>query len=540
VSAVEGEPQLLYLEPDDEITSVIRRLRGADLGRVVLVAPGRSRATSSVVALRLLARAAAETGRSVALVADAPTRALAGEAGVAAFASVADATSATPSAAEPILPTRAPIHVVRGTGPARPAPVKPPPPTDGLDETVAVHLPPPVTGSARSARRGGPPRMPRWPWLVFPLTVLIVAGAALLPGATIHITPKAVAVGPISVPVTLDVGGHQTGNLESTKQGTATGERVEKVPATGVVTFFNWNTVAVEVPQGTHVSVGGTTAFVTMQRIVVSRGRFGGPPGSKKVDVAAVEGGTAGNVAAGAIDTIDDAGVRAFLRGFPDNPNRLVQNDQPTSGGAETSHTVIEQKDVDAAVAAIEADLRQQLDAALAGQPDRIYVGPSESEVPTVDVPADLVGTEDTATFELRGTLTFDRAYGSRTQAEDAARSAFAAMTGVAPSGTVIVGSTIAVQLSSARLNGGRLEVSAIVTAQAAAQIDEVHVRDQVAGMTVAEAKAALASLGAIRVDLWPGWVDRIPRLTFRIEIRPEFRTPGESAAPSPSGTAGP
>ena len=61
MSQMDGEPQLLYLEPDDEITSVIRRLRGADVGRVVLVAPGRSRATSSVVALRLLARAAAES-----------------------------------------------------------------------------------------------------------------------------------------------------------------------------------------------------------------------------------------------------------------------------------------------------------------------------------------------------------------------------------------------------------------------------------------------------------------------------------------------
>jgi hypothetical protein len=84
------------------------------------VAPGQPAATSSIVALRLLARAAAETGRSVALVADASTRALAGEAGVAAFASVADATSGTPSPAEPIAPTRAPIHVVRGRSHARP------------------------------------------------------------------------------------------------------------------------------------------------------------------------------------------------------------------------------------------------------------------------------------------------------------------------------------------------------------------------------------------------------------------------------------
>ena len=47
---------VIYLEADDEVTSVIRRLRAAEPGPVIVVAPGRSRATSSVVALRLLGR----------------------------------------------------------------------------------------------------------------------------------------------------------------------------------------------------------------------------------------------------------------------------------------------------------------------------------------------------------------------------------------------------------------------------------------------------------------------------------------------------
>ena len=185
MSPVDGEPQLLYLEPDDEITSVIRRLRGADTGRVVLVVPGRSRATSSVVALRLLQRAAAETGRSVALVADAATRSLAGEAGVAAFASVADATSPTPSQAEPMTPIRAPIHVVRGAGGARPQAPRPPiAATDGMDETVAVHLPPPAGGraaSGRGRRRAG--GLPRWPWLVALLIAALAPGSTAAPAA---------------------------------------------------------------------------------------------------------------------------------------------------------------------------------------------------------------------------------------------------------------------------------------------------------------------------------------------------------------------
>src|ERR1051325_2692146 len=85
------ETQLLYLEPDDEITTVVRRLRETDAARVVLVASGRTKATTSAVALSLLAQGAAAEGREIALVADAAARALAAEAGIPAFASVADA-----------------------------------------------------------------------------------------------------------------------------------------------------------------------------------------------------------------------------------------------------------------------------------------------------------------------------------------------------------------------------------------------------------------------------------------------------------------
>jgi hypothetical protein len=542
VTPVDGEPQLLYLEPDDEITSVIRRLRGADAGRVILVAPGRSRATSSVVALRLLQRAAAETGRSVALVADASTRSLAGEAGIAAFASVADATSPTPSPAEPMTPTRAPIHVVRGAGGARLQPSKLIPATDGMEETVAVHLPPPA--KAGSSRREGrrTPQLPRWPWLVALLVVALAAGAALLPGATVRITPATVAVGPVSIPITVDVAGRATGDLQATKPGTATGVRPEQVPANGVVTFINWNTVAVEVPQGTHVSVGGTTAFVTLARIVVPRGKFGAPiePGQQSVAVAAVVAGVGGNVAAGAIDTVDDASVRLFLRGFPDNPNRLVTNTDPTTGGLETSHPVIQQSDVDAVVAAIEADLRSQLDAALAGEPDRLYAAASDSEAAKIDIADDLVGKEDQPTFELHGTLTFDRAYGSRSEAEATASAAFLELPDEVPPGTAIVADSIHVDLVPASAAADRLDVTASVAAAAAATIDEAQLRDRIAGLTVGEAKTELLALGEVEIDLWPGWVDRVPRLTFRIDVKQVVQAPTQSPEQSPTQTLSP
>lgn len=525
MSGVDADPQLLYLEPDDEITSVIRRLRGADAGRVVLVAPGRSRATSSVVALRLLARAAADSGRSVALVADASTRALAGEAGVAAFASVADATSKTPSPAEPIAPTRAPIHVVRGAGSARSAPAQPVPATDGMEETVAVHLPPSARGAPGRARPRSP-RLPRWPWLIVPVIVAVAFGAALLPGATVRIRPATVAVTPQAFVVATDIQGRLTQVFQATKPGTATGTRPESVPASGAVTFFNWNTVAVEVPQGTQVSVGGITAFVTLERIVVPRGKFGAPikPGERSVQAAAVVPGEGGNVAAGAIDTIDDASVRGFLRGFPENPNRLVENADATSGGVETSHPVIQQSDVDAVVAAIEADLRQQLSDAMGSDEDRIYADAPDAEIPAIAIADDLVGTEDMATFELSGSLTVDRAYGSRSDVEETARSSMTTLGG--PPDSVVLEDSISVVLHEVAEADGTLEIRVTATALAALAVDEAQIRSRIKGKLRAEAVAELSELSDVQIDLWPGWIDKVPELDFRIEIVKEVAQP--------------
>ena len=238
---------------------------------------------------------------------------------------------------------------------------------------------------------------------------------------------------------------------------------------------------------------------------------------------AAVVAGEAGNVAAGAIDTIDDASVRQSLRGFPENPNRLVENAEATTGGVETSHPVIQQLDIDAVVAAIEADLQQQLSDAMGGDEDRIYADAPASEVPAIEIAADLLGTEDTPTFELSGTLRVDRAYGSRSDVEETARSSMLSFGGPGQD-TVVLEDSIAVVLHDVAEANGGLEVQVSATALAARGIDEAQIRNRIKGKTVAEAKLELDELQDVQIDLWPGWVDKVPVLDFRIEIVNEVR----------------
>jgi hypothetical protein len=525
MSPKDGEAQLLYLEPDDEITSVIRRLRGADAGRVVLVAPGRSRATSSVVALRLLSRAAAEAGRSVALVADAATRALAGEAGVAAFASVADATSPSPAPAESVAPARAPIHVVRGVSAARSRPSALTPATDGLDETMAVHLPPPVPSRPRRERRRGPPSRLTAILLAALLLLAIVGGAAALPGATVSITPTSQPVASRVYQVSTPVAGNETGTTEVHQTGTATGKSPELTAATGSVLFYNYSYVSVEVPAGTRVSAGGTVFFITDSRVVAPPGQLTGgdppiAPGQVSVGVTAVEPGTDGNVAAEAIDRVENKTVDRYLQGFGNQKGRRVINPDATTGGDETTHTVIQQSDVDAVVTDIQTQLAAHLADLLAGAgTDRVYAAPGAAEVPKITIPEGLVGKKDTASFELVGTLAYDRAWAKKADVEAAARDKLAADADAVPEGMSIVDGSVAIQIGSATVGGAQLMVQVTVRGLAATKIDEGTVRTTVAGMTRHEAEAALAGFGKVHIDLWPGWVDRLPRLSFRISV---------------------
>ena len=535
------EPRLLYLEPDEEITSVVRRLRETDATRVVLVVPGRSRATASAVGLRLLASFAAEAGRDLALVADASTRALAAEAGIAVFATVADVSTGTVSAEAPG-PPRAPIHIVRGAGStsaaAAPAPTSAEAPAPAVhsassDETVVVRVPPPEAKRRRGRHADRPPRA-RAPWIVLAVIVVlaVTVGAALLPGATIRIVAATSSIGPLQYPLSVPIADRESGELEATGSSTPTGRRIELVPGTGVVTFYNWNTVAVAVPQGTRVSVGGGVAFVTDVLLILPRGRFSGPSNAA-VGVTAVEGGEGGNVDAGTVDTIEDNSVRSFLAGFPDNPNRLVSNNDATTGGAEAPHTVVEQSDVDALLAKIGSDLAAQLASRL-GATDRLYAAPSTEETPVIPVPDDLVGTEDLATFEFTGTLAFDRPYVMRSVAEAAARAAFADDLEAVPAGMSVVPESVTVVIGAATLAADALRIEATVAATAVADIDEEAIRQRAAGLTVDEALTQLAELGELEIKLWPAWVDHVPGLTMRITVLPVPPEAGESPGESP------
>lgn len=541
--------QLLYLEPDDEITSVVRRLREADAGRVVLVASGRSKATASAVALRLLAGVAAEEGREIALVAEPAGRALAAEAGIPTFASVAEASAEDAVPLEPSAARRAPIRVVRGEEarvvavPTPPliAPRAPAPQVGPGDETLAIPAAPAAAPAPRTASRplwtrGRPLPRAVAGALVAVLLLSVGALAAVAPAASIEIQPLGVAIEPVSYTLALPAADVEEGEVTAEVEGAATGVFRDPSRASGTVTFSNWNTVSVEVPQGTQVSAG-EVIFETVERIVVPFGFFMPfAPGEESVGVVAVEAGPAGNVAADAIDFVVSEGVRGYLRGLPDNPNRLVRNPEATGGGAENRQPEITQEDVDAAVTAITQELAAEMEAALDEEPNLVYA-PIESGEPRIELPDDLVGRRGEETFPLAGSQAYTRAHVELTEVERAARERLLADADAVPAGRSVVESSIGVEVTRVAVAGDRIEVQVTLTADAAPVIDADALRELVAGRTEPEAEQQLAWLGEVDVELWPGWVDRVPELWWRIDLRvSDADVP--SSSPSASGSA--
>jgi hypothetical protein len=533
------QPTLLYLEPDDEITSVVRRLREAEPGRVVLVASGRSKATTSAVALRLLAGVAAEENREVALVADAAGRALAAEAGIPAFASVADASAEDGVPAAPSPARRAPIRVVRGEAArvAAGAPVVAPPPRPSpgsLEETMAV----PVAHPAPS-RRPAPRRATRPPArrgvplgfvaiLVAVLVLTLGALAAVAPAATIEITPRRVPVGPVEYTLALPIADTETGELQAEVERRATGVFSDPTPAAGQVTFSNYNTSPVRVDAGTQVAAG-EAVFQTLETVVVPTGFFT-IPGTAQAPVVALVPGPDGNLPADAIDTVLDEAVRNALRAFSDNPNRIVRNEEATIGGEENEEPEVTRQDVIRARRAIREDLERQLRDALEESPELVY-GRTDAGEASIPVPDDLVGRRGEETFTLSGSLTYQRAHVRLDEVEAAAAEELLADEAAVPAGREVAVDTVGVEVIGASVEGDEVLVTVRVTAEADPMLDEAAIRDRIAGRTPAEAEAALQAIGEVEVVLWPSWVDRVPQLGWRIELR-------IAEGPRPSGSA--
>ena len=216
----------------------------------------------------------------------------------------------------------------------------------------------------------------------------VVLGATVLPSATVTIVPASEPLGPVAYEIRIDDPVQQIGTVEATAPVTATGTYPIQVAATGTVVLYNWTFAPVTVPAGTFVAAG-EQAFATQAEVVVPRGRLTGDgrigAGDIAVAVAAAVAGPAANVGPGAINVVVNEGIDQQLRGFPENPERRVDNPEATAGGVDDTGTEIAQQDVDAATASLVGALDAAVADALGATGDAVYADPPEPPAPVIE-----------------------------------------------------------------------------------------------------------------------------------------------------------
>jgi hypothetical protein len=539
---------VVYLEPEDEITGAVARLRAMPGGDVVLVVPAGSHVSTSRINFRLLAREASERGLRLAIVSDEPgVRSVSTAAGVPAHGPVdaAEAALSRDSGVGAAVAAAAAVGAAPAIVPPA-APTKPPPEADDTKTQVlpAVGATQETATAARPPRAGGrlsvePPlydvgdvarrrRRPRAA-MVAPaaalVLLLVLVGLSLyaaylfVPTATVTLQPKLIDVGPLSLTVTADpqvavvdpVAGLIPASeipvpLESTSTFPATGTAVTTTAASGVVRFTSTNTVfEVPVKAGTVVSTANGIDFETTDSVTVPRANFGTQKeGTVMADVVAREKGDRGNVPANAIRKLPASLSSALV---------TVRNPQPTSGGDRIEEAVVSQADYDAALGQLTAGLTTQLALAMADPattphgltlyPKSAVLGPA-----TVDQEAAAVVDTKAESFTLTVTATATVLAVNEEQVDEVAQ---AQLTTQVPSGTTLLPATIKTIHAPGELSGETVVYNASAAAKSWRSPDTNKLLGEITGQSVGDARTIMELYGTPDIEIWPDFIDRLP-----------------------------
>jgi len=400
----------IYLEPDEEITNVIDKVKSAPENQLALVLAKNSGLFQSLVNLKLLAKQAKAGGKNVVLITSNKVgQRLAGQVGLVTYGSLA-AVPTTMAETAPQPPT-APDEVINGVKVKQYDPNRPNQPSseedietvlekDEVTESVAddtVTPPEPIhSQSAEEAPEKPAEQLPtdpkelptiisregfsqskefKIPWKsvlvgVGILVLLMFLAAIFLPRATVTVTFPA---SPISEKVTISAvvdqqssdpkviaGKKLTTQKTKTKEVTATGKKDVGTKASGTITITNKYTDSVGVgrdqtftagTKATHSSSG--KVFTLNSAVTIGKVTYNPNNGqpiykSQSAKVTAVEPGEEFNVAAGSFS------LAGSLSNTP------VSSGSAFSGGLTKVVTVLSQDDVDGAILKLRQEAKQE------------------------------------------------------------------------------------------------------------------------------------------------------------------------------------
>jgi hypothetical protein len=546
---------VIYLDVDDEITSIIEKVEDAKQKIVALVLPKRAAMLQSIVNMRLLKRSASTAGKSVVLItSEHALMPLAGAAGIhiaknlqskPAIPTVpqGDIDSALDSEdASEDLDTEQPEKLDYGSPVGELAANHDEPeeiPLDNdADESMGAGAVPAAAGKHTKDKTKGlkVPNFDRF-------RVLLIAGGVALVALIIFlflamtVLPKAtVTIKTTSTPVSLDTNLTSSGDAKaldeskkiipavfktsdqtSTQQVTATGQQNNGEKATGTATLKNCSDNPVTISAGTGLSAGGLN-FITQKSVTLNSGNFTPPPSStcknsgdhvSSVSVVAQSAGAKYNVDNSSFTT--SGGVTGAVS---------------TSGGTDNNVTILTQQDIDGAKAKISSadsdkfskDFQKQLsDQGLYVLGSTLKVGdPAVTSTPAVNQPA------STATVNIKITYSVIAVQKNNLEqiVTDELNKKIDKNKEKLSDKDVLSGLTITVQNQQPNSPNATLNLTKDTTAVPI--IDEDNVKAAIKGKKENQIKEFLTAYPGVKdvnVKFSPFWVSSAPGKTSKIKI---------------------
>jgi hypothetical protein len=552
---------VLYIDIDDEITTIIDKVRGSEEKIVALVLPKRATVFQSIVNMKLLKRSADESKKHLVLITnEAGLLPLAGAVGVYVAKSLQSRPEipAVPGGMQrPADDTEEFVNMndeprldknrAVGDYAAAAAPGTVVGAASSLDDDKPIELDnasmdtpggPPSKAAAAKAKKDKKLKIPDFnkfrTWiilggvgLVFIIFLFWIA-LGVMPRATVLVKTDSEAI-QTNLDVTLSTSADDV-NVDSavvpavsvqsektaTQQVAATGQKDKGTKASGQVTIKNCSEDEVTVPAGTGVSANGLT-FITQDSLSLDSGNFTGSGSCKP------NGGHVGSVDVIAQNVGDKYNLSAMSYSISGMPSTVTGSGSQMSGGTTNIVKVVQQSDIDSAKQKIASQDANSVKADLKGQlqsqgvrPIEATLASSPSDVTTnvqVGAEAEAVTVSQKTTYTMTGAKDSDL---KKLIANEVNKQ-------IDPTKQTILDYGLDEAEFKVQNQTGRTVLVALDnTAVAGTDVNVNDMKKQVAGKKSAEAKEIIGKYpGVTSVDVHysPFWVSSIPKNTGKITI---------------------
>ncbi len=353
-------PEIIYLEPDEEIPSVIARLEETGARKIILVIPKEAILVHSVINLKLLQREAKKLKKEIVVVTtDEVGQNLARKAGFVVFASVNEAREKEDEAVQ---------KSVKKTVFKKTIDIAPPQKTKPSHKSVEAKK----LKVAKQPRKGQKRKLSfsRWQKIVLGIGSLLACLAVggvfylYLPRATVVLYLKGESQDrEFSLTLAQDPRGEEvkaevlSEEIEKKERGIATGQKEVGAKAKGTITIYNYwdSTPQVLVAQTRFQSVSTGKIFriqtqITVPGTTISQGQI--VPGTIEVEVVADEVGAEYNIAPD----------KFIIPGLPVAKQAKIYGESkaPMSGGYKKKVKVVAEDDCSALLSKLKQEAQKE------------------------------------------------------------------------------------------------------------------------------------------------------------------------------------